>query len=222
MNLEIEPDMERWLCNSRAFDWIRHQSLSCKRAAAATSSVGGFAGMLQGPEDPNAPPLTQSDEVLLSRLRRGGIRPARCWMIDNDADVHSTGEYALFQTMEWSSPPATPGEGSDILPLGKGTVSIPVVIGNNCSDLVLENVYYAPGLPFSIISASRLGADGFSLRRDGEHKIEIIHVVDGEEQEVAAEGMNLVGFMASSPFLHIPSCECSVQEVNTSCAHYAR
>jgi hypothetical protein len=80
-------------------------------------------------------------------------------MIDDNADVHSTGEFVLFQTMEWFSPPATPAEGRDILHLGKGTVSIPAVIGNHCSNLVLENVYYAPGLPFGIISTGRMGAD---------------------------------------------------------------
>jgi hypothetical protein len=82
---------------------------------------------------------------------------ARDWIPDSGAMAHVTGQKEFFTEMG-PPPPNTRivGVGGTREVTGSGRVRIPIVVEGIKKDFVINNVLYAPGLPFNIISVKKL------------------------------------------------------------------
>ena len=105
------------------------------------------------------------------------------WVLDSGSYTHVTGRQSLFETMR----PAPPGKrvmgvGGGVTVAGIGTVKIPIacevdgIVYNKT--FTIQNVSYAPGLPFNIISCRAL-----TLTKEGE-KAGIRFMMDGHDLEI--------------------------------------
>ena len=136
-------------------------------------------------EESNGPWLPLALGVINGRLAPDD------WVLDSGSYTHVTGRRSLFETLR----PAPPGKrvmgvGGGVAVAGVGTVKIPIackVDGKaHNKTFTIQNVSYAPGLPFNIISCRAL-----TLTKEGE-KAGIRFVMDGHDLEIVRTGTEQV------------------------------
>ena len=102
------------------------------------------------------------------------------WVLDSDSYTNVTGRRSLFGTLD-SAPPGkwVMSVGGGVAVVGVGTVRIPIVCDidgkTHNKSFIIQNVSYAPGLPFNIISCRAL-----TLTED-ENKVGIRFIMDGHD-----------------------------------------
>ena len=105
------------------------------------------------------------------------------WVLDSVSYTHVTERRSLFETLD----PAPPGKrvmgvGGGVAVVGVGTVRIPIACEidskTHNKSFSIQNVSYAPGLPFNIISCRAL-----TLTEDG-NKAGIRLIMDGHDVEI--------------------------------------
>jgi transposase InsO family protein len=107
--------------------------------------------------DPEGTDITPDcfDKVILPALFSKATD--RDWIPDSGAMTHVTGREDAF-THLLSPPPNTRiiGVGGAIEITGQGPVAIPIIVDSINKTFTIDNVLYAPGLPFNIISIKKL------------------------------------------------------------------
>lgn len=99
----------------------------------------------------------------------------RDWITDSGAASHVTGDKNAFTNL-MPPPPNVRimGVGGVASVMGQGTVAIPISVDGKHKTFTIDNVLYAPGLPFNIISVKKLCQQPNGTRSD----IEVLYTGD--------------------------------------------
>jgi hypothetical protein len=91
-----------------------------------------------------------------------GTGLGRRWIIDRGTSVHLTGRCDLFSELYTSSETIITAGGETLTSVGHGTIPLDTT-DDELFDVWLTHVLYVHGCPFSLLSASRVGAAGGSI-----------------------------------------------------------
>ena len=111
----------------------------------------------------DAKPTQSPRSMIVARTGNHGSKDTRFYL-DSASEVHMCYNRSLFSTYnEEDSPPVRTADHTELIVLGKGMVTLDVLVDGKPEVVKFCNVLYAPELEYSLLSAGTIEKAGYSI-----------------------------------------------------------